>query len=277
MRTILLPVLLFMTLASFTTGCQDAPAANQPQTKLVITGSSTMAPLVAEIGKRFEEHHPGTRVDVQTGGSSRGILDIRRGLADIGMASRALSAEEQDLHGIAIAHDGIGLVVHQSNPVTELEDSQVIGIFTGSIMNWQEVGGRDAPITVINKAEGRATLELFLDHFNLTNSQIKAQVIIGDNEQAIKLVAGNTNTIAYVSIGTGEFDVTYGIPIKMLSLGSVPASIASVRDGGFPLARPLTLVTKTPPNGLTKIFIDFSTSPHVHDLVTQHYFVPITS
>lgn len=46
--------------------------------KLVITGASTLAPLIAEIGKRFEILHPAVRIDVQTGGSSRGIADVRR-------------------------------------------------------------------------------------------------------------------------------------------------------------------------------------------------------
>lgn len=57
---------------------------------LVITGSSTVAPLAAEIAKRFESLHPGTRIDVQTGGSSRGIADARSGVADIGLVSRSL-------------------------------------------------------------------------------------------------------------------------------------------------------------------------------------------
>jgi phosphate transport system substrate-binding protein len=34
--------------------------------KLVLTGSSTVAPLAAEIGKRFESLHSNVRVDVQT-------------------------------------------------------------------------------------------------------------------------------------------------------------------------------------------------------------------
>ena len=65
--------------------------------KLVLTGSSTVAPLAAEIGKRFESLHSNVRVDVQTGGSSRGVSDARAGLADIGMASRALKDDEKDL------------------------------------------------------------------------------------------------------------------------------------------------------------------------------------
>ena len=43
--------------------------------KLVITGASTLAPLVAEIGKRFEDLYPAVRIDVQSGDSSRGVAD----------------------------------------------------------------------------------------------------------------------------------------------------------------------------------------------------------
>lgn len=68
----------------------QAIAADPPTGKPMITGSSTIAPLIAEIGKRFESFHPKVRVDVQTGGSSRGITDAKQGLADIGLSSRLL-------------------------------------------------------------------------------------------------------------------------------------------------------------------------------------------
>lgn len=68
--------------------------------KIVLSGSSTIAPLAAEIGKRFEEKNPRVRVYVQSGGSSRGVTDARSGLADIGLASRApVTAPKWPLEG----------------------------------------------------------------------------------------------------------------------------------------------------------------------------------
>lgn len=253
----------------------DYPIARAEGERLIITGSSTMAPLVAEIGKRFEADHPGVRVDVQTGGSSRGIADVINELADIGMASRALKRQEQHLHGSVIARDGITMVLHTSNPVQELTDDQIRSIYTGGITNWNQVGGSDSPITVVNKAEGRSTLELFLDYFQLTNRDIHAHVVIGDNEQGIKTVAGNPHAIGYVSIGTAQYDATHGISIRLLPLQHIPATIEMVREGTFPLSRPLTLVTKSPPTGLIKTFIDFAQSSQVHDLIFKQYFVPL--
>ena len=250
-------------------------SAEANEGKLVITGSSTMAPLVSEMGKRFESFHPGTRIDVQTGGSSRGIADVVNGLADIGMASRALNPPEKGLYGWVIAYDGVTVILHSDNPIQALTDDQIKGIYTGVITNWETVGGLDAPITVVNKAEGRSTLELFLHYFRLSNRDIKAHVVIGDNEQGIKTVAGNPHAIGYVSIGTAQYDATHGVPIRLLSLRSIPATLETVREGTFPLSRPLTLITKSPAEGLIKTFIDFAQSPKIHDLILNHYFVPL--
>ncbi|MEO6264681.1 MAG: phosphate ABC transporter substrate-binding protein [Luteimonas sp.] len=243
--------------------------------RLVVTGSSTVAPLALEIAKRFEKQNPGVRIDVQSGGSSRGVADARSGLADIGMVSRTLDPEENDLKATTIAMDGVGIIVHRDNPLATLTDAQIKAIYTGRISNWKSVGGKDRRITVVNKAEGRSTLELFLHHFALKNSAIKAQVIIGDNQQGIKTVAGNPGAIGYVSIGSAEFEAAQGTPIKLLPMASVAATVANVRNGRFPLSRPLNLVTKGAPSGLAKRFIDFARSGKVNDLVEAQFFVPL--
>lgn len=250
-------------------------AAHAADTKIVITGSSTVAPLIAEIGKRFEEKNPGVRVDVQTGGSSRGMNDARSGLANIGMASRALKDDEKDLTSYAIARDGIGMILNSANTVQALTDQQIIDIYLGRITDWSAVGGKAGPITVVNKAEGRSTLELFLHHFKLKASDIKAQVIIGDNQQGIKTVAGNPGAIGYVSVGTAEFEAGQGTPIKLVGMDGIAASVENVRNGSFPLARPLNLVTKGETTGLVTSFIDFAQSAAVHDLIKEQFFVPL--
>jgi len=137
------------------------------------------------------------------------------------------------------------------------------------------LGGEDRKITVINKSEGRSTLELFLHHFQLKNSQIRAHVVVGDNQQGIKTVAGNVGVIGYVSIGKAEYEEAHGTPIHLLPMAGVPATAANVRDGRFPLSRPLNLVSKGLLTGLTKRFIAFAQSAAVDDLVTAHYFAPL--
>lgn len=253
----------------------SADAADRLSGKLTVTGSSTVAPLAAEIAKRFEQLHPGVRIDVQTGGSGKGIADARSGAADVGMASRALKPDESDLTPHQIAADGVCLIVHKSNPVTELTDRQVVDIYTDKINNWKEVGGPDLPVTVVHKAEGRATLEVFLNYFHLDNPQVKPDVVIGDNEHGVKTVAGAEGAVGYVSIGTAEADAESGVPIKLLPVGGVAATTANVASGRFPMSRPLNLVTAGTPGKLALAFIHYCQSEDVHDLVVSQYFVPV--
>ncbi|MCA1780257.1 MAG: phosphate ABC transporter substrate-binding protein, partial [Xanthomonadaceae bacterium] len=243
--------------------------------RLTITGSSTMAPLVMEMAKRYEQRHAEVRIDVQTGGSTRGLMDARRGTADIGMISRALTEKEADMVGHALALDGVTLIVHSDNPLTQIDKAQVRAIYTGEIQRWSALGGPDQPITVVHKAEGRSTLEVFLAYFELKNSEVRPDAIIGDNQQGLKTVAGNRTSIAYVSIGAAVYERDRGVAIKPLALSGVAPETARVRLGEFPLSRPLNLVTANAPRGLAGEFITFARSAEVHDLIEAQFFVPI--
>lgn len=252
-----------------------APSPDGAGGTLVITGSSTIAPLLAELAQAYEREHAGVRIDVQSGGSSRGIADVRAGLADIGMVSRALAEGEQPLRSYPIARDGVGLIVNARNPVPALADAQVAGIYRGEIRSWAALGGHDAPISVVHKAQGRATLEVFLAHFHLGDREVRAHVIAGENEQAIKTVAGDPDAIGYVSIGTAEIDIAHGVPIRLLAAGGVAATLANVRLGTYPITRPLNLVTQEPAQGLAQEFIEYVRGPAARAVFEAQSFVQV--
>ena len=245
--------------------------------RLTITGSSTVAPVVAEIAKRYEATHPGTRIDVQAGGSSRGVSDVRQGVSQIGMVSRDLNPSETDLKAFPIARDGICLIVNRVNPIQKLDDAQVVDIYLGRIKNWSALGGKNSPIVVVSKAEGRSTLELFMHYFKLKAPEIKPDVIIGENQQAIKVVAGNPNAIGYVSIGAAEYEALHGAAIKLLPVNGKEPSVAAVATADFPITRPLNLVTKGRQSQIVTDFIAFARSAKVNDLIRAQYFVPFAA
>ncbi len=281
--------MLFVTFIALAPGCGSSagPVDDAPQKldelarsglsgKLELTGSSTLAPLAAEIGKRFESLHPDVRVDVQTGGSSRGVADPTSGLADIGMSSRPLTESEQaGRRSYTIARDGVALLVHRNNPVDSLTDEQIVGVFSGRIDNWGEVGGDDLPITVVNRADGRSELELFTEFFHLKKEDIHEDLVAGENQQGIKTIWGDPTAIMYISVGASQYEIEHGAPLKMLPLRGVVASTATVQDGSYPLSRPLIFITKPEVSPLVQAFLDFATSDNVHDLIEKQAYVPV--
>lgn len=247
----------------------------QREDSLVITGSSTIAPLMTELAERYEEN-TGVQVDVQSGGSGRGISDTRQGLADFGMVSRALKAEEGDLIEHLIGRDGIAMIVNASNPVTRLDDAQVVAIYTGAQQNWSAFGGNDAAINVVHKAAGRSTQELFLEHFGLSNDQVKPDMVIGENQQGIKAVAGDVNAIGYVSIGTAIYEADAGAPLRLLPLSGVPATMEKVDQGDYPLSRELNLVSQGELSNAASDFLDFISDPARAETYHDYYFLPVS-
>lgn len=266
MRSALLSVFLVsLSLA----GCGEDHA------RLTITGSSTMAPLIADMALLFETQAE-VRVDVQSGGSGRGINDTRNGLAQLGMSSRALTHEEMvsGLVAHTIAWDGIAIIVHKDNPVAELGREKIRAIYRGEIRNWHQLGGADQAITVINKAEGRSTLTLFLEYVDLDNAEVKADLVAGENQQVILSVAGNPGAIGYVSIGAAEVSANQGEGIRLLPLDGVSASVETVRTGEYPLRRELNLVTLGAPLPMAAAFLNMVQLESLHPVLEAHHFVP---
>jgi phosphate transport system substrate-binding protein len=249
-------------------------APEKLQGKIHLAGSSTMAPLVEALGKRFQKLHPEVAIEVATGGSSRGIHDVREGSCNIGMVGRSLKDDERDLLGFPIARDGVCLIVHKDNPAKSLSSEQVVGIYTGKITNWKEAGGNDAPITAINRPEGRAQSELFTQFFKIKSADFRVAGVAGDNQEGVKAVVENPNAIVYMSVGEADIRVGQGVPIKSLLMDGIAATSRNVRNGHFPIQRPLMLVTRTLPSGLMKAFIDFALSPNATEIILECSFVP---
>ena len=254
-------------MALFLSGCGESGST------LTVTGSSTIAPLMAELAERYEAE-TGIQVDVQSGGSGRGIGDVRQGLADLGMVSRALKADEKDLDGHLIGRDGIAIIVHRDNPVPALNDDQIRAIYTGKRQRWGAGADEGRQITVVHKAQGRSTQELFLAYFQLENSQVQPDRVIGENQQGIKAVAGDPFAIGYVSIGTAIYEAENGTAIRLLPLEGRPASLAVLAQGGYPLARELNLVTHGEMSPPVVDFLAFVTRTDMADVYHDYYFLP---
>lgn len=134
---------------------------------LSITGSTTVQPLAEKLAESFMSSNPDIQIDVQGGGSSVGVKAAGEGTSDIGMASREVKDEElaqfKNMQVHVIARDGIAIVVNPENSVNDLSLDQIRDIFSGKIVNWSEVGGADAAITVVAREEGSGTRDAFME------------------------------------------------------------------------------------------------------------------
>ena len=259
------------------TGCGQqtnntpAPTPNQSSGtpalsgNLTIAGSTSVQPFSDVLAEEFMAKNPNVKINVQGGGSSQGIEAAVSGAANIGASSRALKAEEKakGLSDTTIALDGISIVVHPGNTVSNLKTEDVKNIYMGNIKNWKDVGGPDAVITVVTREEGSGTRDAFSD-LVMAKGEISKSAVVQNSTGAVRTtVAADKNAIGYISMASMNQEV------KALDIDGVAASEANVKAGTYKISRPFLYATKGAPEGLTKAFIDFVLSAEGQKLIVE--------
>lgn len=123
---------------------EDAEAAayeGSAEGKVVVAGSSSVAPVMEKLKEAYEEVNPDVTVEVQQSDSTTGVNSAVEGICDIGMASRELKPEEEEQGVTAqvIAMDGIAVIVNNSNELEEMTSEQVKAVFTGETTDWEDL------------------------------------------------------------------------------------------------------------------------------------------
>jgi phosphate transport system substrate-binding protein len=241
MKTILVAAVVALVVLFFAFSGRQAASA-------VIAGSTSVLPYVEILAEEYFALYPDKIIDVQGGGSSAGIMAVLSGIADLGMSSRELRpSEEELLWKIEIAKDGLAIITNPNNPVDSLTGDQLKGIYTGSITNWEDVGGNDARIHVIAREEGSGTRGAFeelmkMDFYNRITSKA---IVMNSNGAVRQLVSGDDNSIGFISLGL--VNTGYGEPVKAVSIDGVDATPDNVRNEDYKLFRSFLLVAVKQP------------------------------
>ena len=109
--------------------------------EITVGGSSSVTPVMEKLAEAYMALNPDVTVVVQQSDSTTGVTGTVEGTVDLGMASRALKAEEEEqgVVGTTIAMDGIAVIVNLENDTENLTTEQIMNIYTGAITDWSEL------------------------------------------------------------------------------------------------------------------------------------------
>ena len=267
------------TTAAQTTTAADSKAADTTEAKkeekteaaadlsgtISMVGSTSMEKFANALSETFMEKYPKVTVTAEFVGSGAGVEAAANGTAVIGSASRNLKDEEK-AKGIAeniVAIDGIAVVVDPSNTVEDLTKDQLAGIYDGTVTNWKDVGGNDAPIVVVGRESGSGTRNAFEELLELEDKCKYANELDSTGAVMAK-VASTPGAVGYVSLDV--LDDT----VKAVKLEGAEPTEENIKAGTYFLSRPFVMATKgeiSEQNDLVKALFDFIYSEEGAELV----------
>ena len=230
-----------------------------------MVGSTSMEKFANALSEAFMEKYPKVTVTAEFVGSGAGIKAVSNGTADIGNSSRNLKDEEK-AKGVAeniVAIDGIAVVVDPANTVEDLTKDQLTSIYDGTVTNWKDVGGNDAPIVVVGREAGSGTRGAFEELLKLEDA-CKYSNELDSTGAVMAKVASTPGSIGYVSLDV--LDDT----VKALKLDGAEPTEENIKAGKYFLSRPFVMATKgeiSEQSDLVKALFDFIYSDEGSELV----------
>ena len=247
-----------------------AKTDDQTQTQLTGTvstdGSTSMEKVIGALSESFMANNADTTVTYNPTGSGSGITAVQEGTCDIGLSSRALKDEEKaaGLKETVLAYDGIAIIVHPDNPVSDLSIEQIAQLYTGEITNWKDVGGNDAQVVLIGREAASGTRDGF-ESITGTKDKCQYRQELTSTGDVITAVSQNPDAIGYASLASIKDSV------KALNVDGVTPGEDTVKDGSYKVQRPFVLVTAegkalTP---VAQAFFDYATSSDAAAIIAK--------
>jgi phosphate transport system substrate-binding protein len=248
-----------------------------------VKGSDTMVVLGQRWAEEYMKKHPTTSIQVTGGGSGTGISALINGTTEVCEASRSMKdAEKAQIkektgalpEEIVVAKDGLSVYLNGGNPLNELTMEQLKAIFTGKITDWKDVGGSAGKIIPYSRENSSGTYVFFKEHV-LGNADYTPRA------QAMPGTAAVVNAVAKDAHSIGYGGAAYAKGIKVIKIkkdaaaAGVAPSDATVKNGTYPLSRPLFFYLRTKPADELKTFVDWVLSAEGQAVVLKVGYFPV--
>lgn len=251
------------------TGCQS----KQNGQSVTAVGSSALQPLIEALAEQYSAQHSGQFINVQGGGSGTGLSQIQEGAVQMGNSDlfaeekAGIKADKLVDHKVAVV--GITPVINKKIGVKNLSLTQLAKIFSGEITNWQQVGGPDQEVVLVNRAQGSGTRSTF-EQWVMGNRKTKPAQEQDSTGMVRSIVANTPGAISYLAFSYVDNTVA------TLKLDGVAPDDQNVMNNTWPIWSYEHVYTKGKPTGLTKEFLAYVLSDKVQNKqVSKMGYIPV--
>ncbi|MFM8552457.1 MAG: substrate-binding domain-containing protein [Nitrospiraceae bacterium] len=245
-------------------------AAGDAAGSMIIVGNGPELTVIEKLARTFEKANPRAYIDVQWDEISKPIELVKSGQAHLAVMGKP----DPELKATQVAWDGIAIMVSLSNQTKDITSRQAADLFTGKVKTWAELGGPETKVLILDRPANRNTRDAFEQLLGIAGKIPDHTKVVGPDDKAIKTVAGTlvpNSAVTYVSLVPALEAVASGVAVRLLSVDKVEPEKPPVKDGRYPLRRPVLFLSKKEPNALVDAFEAFALSKEGQKILDDLY------
>jgi phosphate transport system substrate-binding protein len=244
---------------------------------ITASGSTALQPLVTQATTSYQAKCPGATITVSGGGSSTGLSNVATGASDIGDSdvpvsnARSIDASTLTDHQVAIVV--FAVAVNPQTGVTGLTTQQVRDVFSGRVTNWSQVGGKNVPVSLIERKPGSGTRLSFDKDIMQGTTESATPASTQDSTQLVlQGVAASPGGTSYLNVASIKDSSVVAVTID----GTSP-NASGVQSGSYKFFAHEHMYTKRSAPPLATAFISYITSSQFQNTLSTLGFLPVNA
>jgi phosphate transport system substrate-binding protein len=277
-----LPSCTVQTSFSKTSATADPASSTQASTQTIIRigGSTSTVNLLNLLERNFTSTVQDVGITQLEPGQSESILEgIRLRVVDLGAISKSalkVGKNDKDLESREIAQDLLTVATHPTViGVKNLTTADLKGIYSGTITNWQELGGPDAKIVLLDRPDDESAKQILRKYYlgaDLPNSP--EAVVFRKEGELIQAVQVTPYSIGAFSLA---YATMHQLPVQRLSLNGIAPKRENFEAGRYPMVRTIAIVWHKQPSEVTQRLVQYISSPAASRVMEEAGFIPVIS
>lgn len=282
----------FLLLAAV--GCMPDRRESPTKGNLTMVTSESMAPVMVQERDTFQQLYQDTHIELQVATSREAVTRFFNDSIKVIALSRPMNREEQetgkrakfDIAEYKIAVAAIAFIVNGSNAVAQLRTTQLDSILVGTLKDWKEVGGKNAPIEVCLPDRNSGVFEATALNLLKGANFAPPAAVAPSSEGMMKYVRSRPNALGMIT-SNWVSEKPEGVTVLKLSDPAAPDSLgiagqyfgphqAYIYRGYYPLTTDIYIYSRADEYSVAAGFITFIASAPGQKIILSSGLLPAT-
>ncbi|MDQ7026498.1 MAG: substrate-binding domain-containing protein [Anaerolineae bacterium] len=260
-----LAILAIMTTVGCTIPIQPATPPDEELASVQINNTQSTTLLLDTLKNTYQDIQPEIVFNGIENNHETNLALLQNGDTTFVVTNHLSYSDSVTFWAAPLAQDGLAIITHADNPVSNLRIEQLRRIYRGYITNWQDVGGADLDITLLSRESGsgtRAEFERLVMGQQRTSPN--AQVVASPAATLQRLIE-TPGAIAYLPLS----QTTTGI--RILAIDDVRPSFTTIGNNSYSLRYTIYIIGLSEPEGIYRNFIGWMQGAEGQNVIRSHY------